>query len=319
MTKPKLLDRVREQIRLRHYSIRTEKTYIYWIKQYIYYHQKRHPAEMGSDEINKFLSHLASEKHVAASTQNQALNSILFLYRNVLDMKIEIGDKFVRAKRTKHIPVVFTKEEAKNVLSNLQGNYWLVANLLYGSGLRLLECLRLRVKDIDFNYNQIVVRDGKGEKDRITILPDSIKEYLKNHFREIKLVHEKDIKKGFGEVVLPYSLQKKYPNAGKEFIWQWIFPASTRYFDKEKKTERRHHLHESAVQREVKKAIKQSNILKKASCHTFRHSFATHLLENGYDIRTVQELLGHKDIRTTMIYTHVLNRNKLGVKSPLDK
>ena len=209
MTKLKLLDQVREQIKLRHYSHRTEKTYILWIKKYIYYHQKRHPAEMGSDEINQFLSHLASEKHVAASTQNQALNAILFLYRNVLDMKIEIGNKFVRAKRTKHIPVVFTKEEAKNVLSNLQGNYWLVANLLYGSGLRLLECLRLRVKDIDFNYNQIVVRDGKGEKDRITILPDSIKEYLKNHFREIKLVHEKDIKKGFGEVVLPYSLHRK--------------------------------------------------------------------------------------------------------------
>ncbi len=319
MVKSKLLEKVSEQIKIRHYSRRTEKTYLTWIKKYIYYHQKRHPATMGSHEINQFLSFLACEKKVAASTQNQALNAILFLYRCVLDMEIEIGDKFVRAKKTKHIPAVFTKQETKDVLSNLKSTYWLVANLLYGSGLRLLECLRLRVKDIDFNYNQIVVRNGKGEKDRITLLPEAIKEYLENHVREVKVLHDHDVEKGYGKVVLPYALQRKYPNAEKEWIWQWVFPASRRYYDQAINSERRHHLHENAVQREVKKAIKRSTILKQASWDIFRHSFATHLLENGYDIRTVQELLGHKDIRTTMIYTHVLNKNKLGVRSPTDR
>lgn len=264
MTKQKkLLEQFHDQILLRHYSRRTENSYVHWIKEYIYYFNKKHPAEMGKNEVTEFLSYLASEKRVSASTQNQALNAILFLYRKVLSIEIEVGNKMTRAKRSKHIPVVFTKEETRLILSNLKGVYWLIANILYGYGLRLLECLRLRVKDIDFNYNQIIVRDGKGEKDRITILPISIKEQLKDQCRIVALTHKQDLEKGFGTVELPYSLQKKYPNAEKELIWQWVFPASTRYFYEEKNIERRHHLHESAVQREVKKAIQQAKILKR--------------------------------------------------------
>lgn len=264
MTKQKkLLEQFHDQILLRHYSRRTENSYVHWIKEYIYYFNKKHPAEMGKNEVTEFLSYLASEKRVSASTQNQALNAILFLYRKVLSIEIEVGNKMTRAKRSKHIPVVFTKEETRLILSNLKGVYWLIANILYGYGLRLLECLRLRVKDIDFNYNQIIVRDGKGEKDRITILPISIKEQLKDQCRIVALTHKQDLEKGFGTVELPYSLQKKYPNAEKELIWQWVFPVSTRYFYEEKNIERRHHLHESAVQREVKKAIQQAKILKR--------------------------------------------------------
>jgi len=318
MAKKKLFDSVREEIRLRHYSIRTEKAYWYWIKNYILFHKKRHPKEMGIKEINQFLTHLAVNKKVSASTQNQALNAIMFLYKEVLNKKIEDITSFVRAKRPERLPVVLSHSEVTAILSHLENPYWLMAGLLYGSGLRLMECVRLRVKDIDFEYRQIVVRDGKGSKDRITMLPEKLIESLSRQINKSKIIHEEDIEEGLGEVYLPYALSKKYPNASKEFGWQWVFPSSRRSIDPRSGIIRRHHISETVLQRAVKKAVKKTGITKPASCHTFRHSFATHLLENGYDIRTVQELLGHKDVRTTMIYTHVLNKGGLGVKSPLD-
>ncbi|NIT59099.1 MAG: integron integrase [Aliifodinibius sp.] len=315
----KLVDQIRKAIRVKHYSYRTEQTYIYWIKKFILFNNKRHPKDMGEPEINRFLTYLAVNQKVAASTQNQALCAILFLYREVLKKEIGWIKNLPRAKRRITIPVVLTVEEVKTVLLQLQGVVWIVASLLYGSGLRLMESLRLRVKDIDFSYDQITVRDAKGHKDRLTMLPGAVKEPLQRHLQRVKLLHHKDLNEGFGLVYLPYALQRKYPNANSEWIWQYIFPASTRYFDPHDKVHRRHHLHESVLQRAVKSAVHKAGINKKATCHTLRHSFASHLLEDGYDIRTVQELLGHNDVRTTMIYTHVLNKGAMGVRSPLDK
>lgn len=318
MAKPKLLDQVRNLIRVKHYSIRTEEAYVNWIRRFILFHNKRHPNEMGEPEVSQFLTHLAVKGKVSASTQNQALSAVLFLYREVLKKDIGWLDDVERAKRPQRLPVVFTREETKAILAHLEGSKWLMANLLYGSGMRLMECIRLRVQDLDFEYNQIVIRDAKGQKDRVTMLPVSLKEPLNRHLEKVRAIHEKDLKEGFGEVYLPFALKRKYPNANQEWAWQYVFPASKHSGDPRTGIERRHHIAETVLQRGVKSAIRSVGITKNGSCHTFRHSFATHLLEAGYDIRTVQELLGHKDVSTTMIYTHVLNRGGKGVKSPLD-
>ncbi|MBU0567906.1 integron integrase [bacterium] len=318
MAKPKLLDQVRNLIRVKHYSIRTEEAYVNWIRRFILFHNKRHPNEMGEPEVSQFLTHLAVKGKVSASTQNQALSAVLFLYREVLKKDIGWLDDVERAKRPTRLPVVFTREEATAILAHLEGSKWLMANLLYGSGMRLMECIRLRVQDLDFEYNQIVIRDAKGQKDRVTMLPVSLKEPLNRHLEKVRAIHEKDLKEGFGEVYLPFALKRKYPNANQEWAWQYVFPASKHSGDPRTGIERRHHIAETVLQRGVKSAIRSVGITKNGSCHTFRHSFATHLLEAGYDIRTVQELLGHKDVSTTMIYTHVLNRGGKGVKSPLD-
>jgi integron integrase len=294
------------------------QSYIHWIKRYIYFHKKRHPAEMREKEVSAFLTHLAVARKVSASTQNQALSALLFLYGEVLGIKLDWMDKIVRAKHTKRLPVVLTQGEVKLALSCLEGTRWLMASLLYGCGLRLMECLRLRVKDVDFSYRQILVRDGKGAKDRITMLPDIVIEPLKRHLVKVKSLHEQDLAEGFGEVHLPYALSRKYPHAGKEWAWQYVFPSVKRSVDPEDGVIRRHHLDDSVLQRAIKSAIRQAGIDKPATPHTLRHSFATHLLQSGYDIRTVQELLGHSDVSTTMIYTHVLNKGGRGVASPLD-
>lgn len=315
----KLLDQYREALRLKHYSTRTEKTYIHWVKAYIIFHKKRHPKEMGISEIREFISHLASMKTVSASTQNQALSSILFLYRHVLHISLDESSlNEFRPQKTKSVPVVLSKEEIKAIIENLTGTYKIIAQIMYGGGLRVMETMRLRVKDIDFDHKQIIVRDGKGENDRSTILPESVVESLKNHLQQVKIIHEKDLSKGFGSVYMPFALERKYPNASKEWIWQYVFPATTLFKESETGITRRHHLHETAVQRAIKESARKTKITKHVTPHTFRHSFATHLLQNGYDIRTIQELLGHKDVKTTMIYTHVLQRGGLAVKSPLD-
>jgi integron integrase len=303
---PKLLDRVRLALRARHYSRRTEDVYVMWIKQFIFFHKVRHPAEMGEPEINRFLTDLAVNQKVSASTQNQALSALLFLYQHVLNQPIGWIDLAVRAKKPERLPVVLTRQEVKTILGFMEGGPKLVAALLYGAGLRLMECLRLRVKDVDFTTNQILVRDGKGQKDRITMLPASVKEPLLAHLRDVWRLHQRDVREGAGRVVLPQALARKYPTADREWGWQWVFPAPTRYFDKQAKLQRRHHLHETAVQKAMKQAVQRTGMAKPATPHTLRHSFATHLLEEGYDIRTIQELLGHKDLSTTMIYTHVL-------------
>lgn len=318
MGERKLLEVVRDSLRTQNYSYRTEKTYINWIRKYILFHKKRHPKEMGEREINQFLTYLAVNQKVAASTQNQALSALLFLYKRILRKEIGWIGNIQRARKPKKIPVVFTREEVKKVMLHLHGKCWLMGALMYGSGLRLMECLRLRVKDLDFACRQITVRSGKGQKDRLTMMPESVISPLKTHLQRVKSLHEKDLAEGFGSVRLPGALRRKYPNADKEWRWQYVCPASTRYFDPEDKEHRRHHFHESAVQRAMKDAIEKACITKTGSCHTLRHSFTTHLLENGHDIRTVQELLGHQDVRTTMIYTHVLNRGGMGVKSPMD-
>lgn len=315
---PKLLDQVRQAIRSRHYSKRTEKIYVDWIKRFIYFHGKRHPLEMAEPEINRFLTDLAVRKKVSASTQNQALSAILFLYQQVLNKPPEWVSPAVRAKKPKRLPVVLTREEVRTILDLMGGTSRLVAILLYGGGLRLNECLELRFKDIDFKTNQILVRDGKGQKDRVTTLPASVKEPLLEHLRDVWRLHQRDLREGAGRVALPYALARKYPNADREWGWQWAFPAPTRYFDKEARIERRHHLHETAVQKAMRQAVLRSGIGKAATPHVLRHSFATHLLEDGYDIRTIQELLGHSDLNTTMIYTHVLNKGGRGVRSPAD-
>ena len=315
---PKLLELVSMTIRSRHYSRRTEKSYVGWIKRFIVFHGKRHPRDMGEGEITAFLSHLAVKKRVSASTQNQALSAILFLYRDVLKMDLEWLDGFVRAQQPRRLPTVLTRDEVRAVLDQMHGTPWLMASLLYGAGLRLLECARLRVKDVDFELREIVVRDGKGRKDRITLLPIGLKRPLHEHLVRVRLQHERDLLTGRGLVTLPDALRRKYPSASREWAWHWVFPATRFYIDSETGERRRHHLHESVLQRAVKDAVRTAGISKPATCHTLRHSFATHLLESGYDIRTIQELLGHSDVSTTMIYTHVLNRGGRGVKSPLD-
>jgi integron integrase len=314
----KLLDQVRDTIRLKHYSYRTEQSYIYWIRRYILFHNKRHPQEMSSTELEAFLTHLAVKEQVAASTQNQALNAVVFLYRDVLKQKLGIQIEAVRAKRTRYLPTVLTKEEVLAVIRNLSGVYQLVVQLFYGSGLRLTEALQLRVKDLDFGQQQVIVRDGKGMNSRATTLPKSLMEPLQAHLIGAKQLHQQDLDKGYGSVYLPFALERKYPNADRQWIWQYVFPSGQLSQDPRTGIIRRHHLHESGLQRAVKQAVETAGIEKRVSCHTFRHSFATHLLQNGYDIRTVQELLGHKDVKTTMIYTHVLNRGGRGVQSPLD-
>lgn len=318
-TPKKLLDQYQDAIQTKQYSPRTSETYIQWVREYILYHNKRHPKEMGAPEINQFITHLVTERNVAASTQNQAISAILFLYRHILHITLDETQlaKF-RPQRAKKIPTVLSKEEARKIIDHLQGVNKLAAQLMYGSGLRIMECLRLRVKDIDFANHQIVVRDGKGGGDRVTPLPASLVGPLNRHLQYVQAIHQQDLSEGFGEVYLPNAIQNKSPNAQKEWQWQYLFPAPNRSQDPQSKAERRHHLDETTIQKAVKHAAKLAKISKRVTPHTFRHSFATHLLQAGYDIRTVQELLGHKDVKTTMIYTHVLQRGGLAVKSPLD-
>jgi integron integrase len=312
------LDQVRDAIRLKHYSIRTEEAYVNWIRRFILFHGKRHPKDMGGPEIEAFLTHLAVEGHVAASTQNQALSALLFLYRDVLHQELNYPIDAVRAKPSQHLPAVLTKDEVRQVIAQISGIHQLQAKLLYGSGLRLLECLRLRVKDLDFERRAIIVRDTKGDQDRVTMLPDSLVAPLEEHLLRVKRLHEQDLAQGYGAVYLPDALERKYPNASREWLWQYVFPSDQLSVDPRSGETRRHHLDESGLQKAVRAAARRAGLDKRVTCHTFRHSFATHLLENHYDIRTVQELLGHKDVRTTMIYTHVLQRGGLAVRSPLD-
>jgi integron integrase len=315
----KLLDQLRDAIRIKQYSPRTEKTYLHWVREYILFHNKRHPKEMGVPEINQFITHLVVERKASASTQNQAISAILFLYRYILNIDLDqsaLG--FIRPKKGRRVPTVLSKDEARAIIANMNQPYKLMAQIMYGGGLRLMECLRLRVKDIDFDNHRILVFDGKGGDDRVTMLPDSIIAPLRQHLERVNTVHKKDLANGFGSVYMPYGLDQKYPSAHKQWIWQYIFPASACFTDPETGTTRRHHIHETALQKEIRNATRIAKVDKRVTPHTFRHSFATHLLQNNYDIRTIQELLGHKDVKTTMIYTHVLQRGGLAVKSPLD-
>ena len=314
---PKLLDRVSQRARLKHYSLRTEQAYIQWIRRYILFHGKRHPEEMGATEIEAFLSYLANERSVSASTQNQALSALLFLYKQVLDRDPGLV-KIDRIPKTQRIPEVMSRDEVRAVLAHLDGTESLIARLLYGAGMRLMEGLRLRVKDVDFERNQIVVRDGKGAKDRVTMLPQSIKVELAHHLQKVHLLWEREASAGIADVEMPYALAVKYPNAQKEWIWQWVFPAPKVSRDPRSDAVRRHHWHEVNFQRALRRAVNRAGITKRVTVHTLRHSFATHLLESGTDIRTLQELLGHTDVHTTMIYTHVLRSGPSGVRSPLD-
>ena len=321
--KSKLLDQVREGLRVKHYSLRTEESYVQWARRYLRFHRDkagvwRHPRALGATDVVAFLNHLANAEHVAVATQNQALNAISFLYTQVLGL--ELGDlgEFLRASKPRRVPVVLSQAEVGRLLASLEGTWQLMAQLLYGTGLRLMEGLRLRVKDLDFDRGQIVVHDGKGFKDRVTMLPDRLKAGLQTHLMRVRLLWEADVREGFGEVYLPEALARKYPKAAREWSWQWVFPSRSRSRDPRSGRERRHHVQETGLQRAVKAGLRLSGITKLATCHTLRHSFATHLLESGTDIRTVQELLGHKDVATTQIYTHVMRKPGIGVRSPLD-
>ena len=315
---PKLLDQLGEALQTRHYSRKTEQVYRHWVRNDIFFHGVRHPAEMGEPEMNAFLTHLAVAGKVSASTQNQALSALLFLYRHVIGRETgDLGD-VIRARKPVHIPVVMTRDEVKRVIAQLDGDRRLMASIMYGAGLRLMECLRLRVQDIDFGSNEITVRSGKGAKDRRTMLPESLARPLQDHLKYVKAVHETDIADGWGRVEMPNALDRKYPNAPADWRWQWVFPQEKRWRNVKTGEQGRHHVDESLVQRAVKVAVDRAGLTKRATCHTFRHSFATHLLESCYDIRTVQELLGHSDVKTTMVYTHVLNKGGLGVRSPMD-
>jgi integron integrase len=315
---PKLLDQVRDKIRVKHYSIRTETQYIHWIKRFILYHNKRHPREMGAKEVESFLTHLATAGGVSAATQNQALSALLFLYREILTVNLPWLDNVIRAKKPQRLPVVLSKSEVGKILARMDGTYALMAQLLYGTGMRLMECCRLRVKDVDFERREILIRDGKGAKDRVTMLPESLIQLLQQQLTKRRQLYEDDLAKGMAEVFLPDALARKYPNAASDWAWQYIFCSGSYSVDPRSGRERRHHIDEKLLQRAMKKAVAASGVQKLATPHTLRHSFATHLLEGGYDIRTVQELLGHSDVSTTMIYTHVLNKGGKGVISPLD-
>ena len=320
-TGPKLLDLVRQRIVTLHYSIRTEQAYVDWIRRFILFHDKRHPREMGAEEVEAFLTHLAVTRRVSASTQRQARSALLFLYTQVLQIDLPWLDGVVKAKQPERLPVVLSREEAAAVLRRMEGQQKLVAMLLYGAGLRLMEALRLRVKDVDFARGEILVRDGKGAKDRVTMLPAALREPLESHLMRIRAQHQADLEEGFGEVYLPYALARKYPQASREWGWQYVFPSDRRSLDPRDPgaRPRRHHVDDKTIQRAMKQAVRDARLVKPATPHTLRHSFATHLLEGGYDIRTVQELLGHSDVSTTMIYTHVLNKGGRGVVSPIDR
>jgi integron integrase len=330
--KARLFDQVREVMRFHHYSLRTEKTYLQWIRRYLVFHRNltgdsrnasqrgwRHPSEMGALEVAGFLSHLASTCEVAASTQNQALNALVFLYEKVLLRPLGDLGEYARVNRPARLPQVLSQEQTQRVLAGLKaGTSALIIRLLYGTGMRVMECLRLRIKDLDFGRGQIVVREGKGDKDRVTMLPEKLKVELQEHLQRVKLLHEQDVAAGFGRVLLPHALARKYPHADREWGWQWVFPSARRSRDPRSGEVRRHHANELAVQRAIKSAVRLAGVTPSASCHTLRHCFATHLLEKGYDIRTVQELLGHQDVSTTQIYTHVMSKPGIGVRSPLD-
>ena len=314
----RLLDRVRSELRVRHYSIRTEEAYTSWTRRYLQFH-RRHPRDLNGDDLNRYLTHLAEEGRVAVSTQRQALSAILFLYRNVLKTDLAWLDDVVRARQPRRLPTVLSRDEVAAVLSRIKGTPQLVVPLLYGTGMRILECLRLRIQDVDFDLGHITIRNPKGGRDRVTMLPDSVRERLSDHLLKVRAAHERDLAEGFGSVYLPHALARKYPHADREWKWQYVFPAGSRGIDPRSGTERRHHLHESVIRKAIYAATRSAGISKKVSCHTFRHSFATHLLIAGYDIRTIQELLGHKDVKTTMIYTHILgNSGGRGVTSPAD-
>jgi integron integrase len=314
---PGLIQRYREELQARHYARRTVKTYEQWLRRFLRFHQLRHPREMGSAEVNAFLTHLAVEGQVSASTQNQALAALLFLYRVLLERDLDL-EGLVRARKPRRLPVVLTEEEVRSVLQRLEGSEALVAGLLYGSGLRLMEALRLRVHDLDFNRQELTVRNGKGGSDRRTMLPKRLSKKPRNHLEEVRSIHKRDLMDGWGQVRLPYALARKYRNAATEWGWQWVFPQHRRWQDPTSEQQGRHHLDPSLIQKSVRSAVLAAGISKPASCHSLRHSFATHLLERGQDIRTIQELMGHKDLKTTMIYTHVLNRGPMGVASPAD-
>jgi len=316
---PRLLEQVRDRLRVKHYSLRTEQAYVGWIRRFILANGKRHPRDMGGGEVEAFLTALATRHEVAAGTQNQALAALLFLYREVLGQDLPWMDGVVRAKRPRRLPVVLSRDEVRRLLAQLQGRDWLMAGLLYGTGMRLMECLRLRVKDVDFQRRDITIREGKGNKDRHVPLPQALAMALRDQMAGARLLHRADLAAGFGAAWLPHALARKYPNAARDWGWQYVFPASQRSRDPRSGDVRRHHLDEKVLQRAVQRARTAAGIHKPATCHTLRHSFATHLIKDGYDIRTVQELLGHKDVSTTQIYTHVLNRGGHGVLSPLDR
>jgi integron integrase len=318
-TSLRLLDQVRARIRLKHYSIRTEQAYADWIKRFILFHGKRHPVTLGASEVEAFLTHLAVERNVAAATQNQARSALLFLYKDVLGTELPWLDGVEHARAPARLPVVLTRDEVASVLRELKGTHALIGGLLYGSGIRIMECVRLRIKDVEFSRFEIVVRDGKGAKDRVTMLPRGVSAALRDHLHKVSALHQQDLAAGYGAVYLPHALQRKYPDAATAWGWQYVFPAQRRSSDPRSGIERRHHLGDHAFQRAMRQAVSDAGVAKPATPHTLRHSFATHLLESGYDIRTIQELLGHSDVSTTMIYTHILNRGGRAVVSPLDR